>query len=407
MFTGVLAGGIVAELLLKPPLKPPLYGDAHAIGVHTIGLLVPFVGAIGFTFAACVLDQFDGRGMAATLGLFVLLCLPFADLFAAPIVYLADDARDYSLYAHNILEEHTLWGSDDLVYSVRYYVDQPGYRYYLAAAIGLLGGEHRGMQLFNLAVLLLTTLTLLRTLQTRVDRPWFVAFACFLLGSAPYAAKNVLMGMTEWFAVLMFMLFIIHHVRGRALTAVIFLALVPFVRQNLLIVSLILAGVIALTPGRRWLLVPFSAALGLPIYHNLYYAGVLRFLVANRGWTGGVEVVSGPQSDPFSLVSMVWSKMPLYLGYYPGQELLTLAIAVIFAPFGTGLVAWLIIATRGWHRWLFAAVAAAAILPTTIMGGLYYPRFVYVNLSLILMTCLTFSNGFLPPWPGRSQGSPA
>ena len=64
------------------------------------------------------------------------------------------------------------------------------------------------------------------------------------------------------------MLFVLHLVRGHSLTAVILLALVPFVRQNLLIVSLILAGVLVARTRHWWLLLPYTAVLGLPLYHN-------------------------------------------------------------------------------------------------------------------------------------------
>ena len=142
LFGALLVGGVVAELLLKSPL----YTDNHALGMHTIGLMVPLVGAMTFAWGTCVLGRFDQRAVLASVGLFVLLCLPFADLLASPIVHLeGDDSYRYSLYAHNIVNARTLWGSDGLLYDVRHYVDQPGYRYYVAATIALLGGEHRGM----------------------------------------------------------------------------------------------------------------------------------------------------------------------------------------------------------------------------------------------------------------------
>ncbi|MEE2636511.1 MAG: hypothetical protein VYE68_04670 [Acidobacteriota bacterium] len=173
IFGAVLGFGILTELWLKTPL----YADDRAIGLHPIALFIPFIGAMTFLFASCVVNRLDPRSMAGTALLFTLLCLPFADVLGRPIEHLADDSRDYSIYAHNILNEGTLSGSDDLVYSLRYYIDQPGFRYYLALAIALADGEHRSMQLLTLAVLLATTILLLNTLQPRIARAWFLVGA--------------------------------------------------------------------------------------------------------------------------------------------------------------------------------------------------------------------------------------
>lgn len=242
------------------------------------------------------------------------------------------------------------------------------------------------MQLFDMAVLLLAVLALLGVLETRLDRTSFLALALFLLASAPYAAKNVLYGYTEWFAVVLFMLFVLHLVGGHSLTAVILLALVPFVRQNLLVVSVILAGVMVARTRHWWFLLPYTAVLGLPLYHNLRYAGELRFLVENRGSMLGLA--GGPLDDVMEILRVAGAKVPHYLGYHPEQELLTLAIAVVFAPYGSALAVWLIGRSRGRRRGLFAAIAAATIAPTLVLGSGSYPRFVYVNLSIVLLSCL-------------------
>ena len=244
-----------------------------------------------------------------------------------------------------------------------------------------------------MAMLLLASLAVLRALEPRLDQARFLAIGFFLLGAAPYAAKNVLYGYTEWFVVVVFMLFVLQLVRGRTLPAVILLALVPFARQNLLIVSLMLLAVIVVTPRQRWLLVPYVSVLALPLYHNLYYAGELSFLVENRGWTSGFG--NYPQGDVALIRYLIWSRIPRYFGYAPDQDFLTLAIAVFFVLFGSAFAIWEVFATAGWRRWLVAAVAGAAIVPTMLFGGLSYPRFVYVNLTVILLSSLAFRDVLL------------
>lgn len=381
LFVALTVVGVGAGLLLKGPL----YDDPHALGLHTISLLGPFVGAMTFAVGACLLERLNRRSTVATVALFLVLCLPFVDLLASPIVHLdGDDSYRYSVYAHNMLEARTVWGGDGLLHDVPYYVDQPGYRYYLAATIAVLGGEHRGLQLFDMGVLLIGTLALLAALTRTGDRTVLVALSVFLLGASPYAAKNVLYGYTEWFTVLLFMLFVAQSLRARWIAATILIALVPFVRQNLLPVSVLLAGVLVLSTRRYWLAVPYLACLGLPLYHNLYYADRFQLLVTNRG--AEVRLEGGLLAGALEVAGEALSKVPHYLGYHPEQDLSTIAIAVMFVPLGSGLVVWLLTRMRAPGRWLLLAVAAAAIGPTLVLGHGSYPRFVYVNLSVILLS---------------------
>jgi hypothetical protein len=365
-------------------LKEPLYDHPQALGVHTIGLLVPFVGSTAFAVAAVFLDRFGPRTIAATFGLFLVLIVPFVDLLSLPITHPeGNDSYRYSVYAHHILKERTLWGAGGLLHSFDYYFDQPGYRYYLAATIGLLGGEHRGLQLFNMAVLLSGTLGLLWTIQPSKRRPEIRGLAVFLLGAAPYAAKNVLNGYTEWFVVLLFMLFVTQALRHRWLTSIILISLIPFVRQNLLAVSLILAIGIVLTTRNYWLILPYFFLLGLPIYHNLYYADQFLFFTK----TGlPVELGTDLLENIRNIARKAFSKIPHYLGYKTKQDLDTLAIAVMFAPFGTGLSFWLFSRLESWRRWVYFLVIASAVGPTMIFGWGSFPRFVYVNLFVIILS---------------------
>ena len=91
-------------------------------------------------------------------------------------------------------------------------------------------------------------------------------------------------------------------------------------------------------------------------------------------------------ADVVEVVLEALSKVPHYVGYHPEQDLSTLAIAVMFVPVGTALAAWLAARLHGRDRWLLLAVAAAAIGPTLVFGHGSYPRFVYVNLSVAVLS---------------------
>lgn len=90
-------------------------------------------------------------------------------------------------------------------------------------------------------------------------------------------------------------------------------------------------------------------------------------------------------SDLAAAVAAAASRLPHYLGYAPGQKLTTLAVAILFAPLGSAMVAYVIARARGGQQGLFAAIAAASIAPTLVFGSGSFPRFEYVNLSVILL----------------------
>jgi hypothetical protein len=304
-----------------------------------------------------------------------------------------DDSYRYSLYARNILNEPTLWGSDQLFHGSqrsRVYLDQPGYRYYLAAAIAALGGEHRGLQLANMGLLLALTVSLLNRLMVRGEQRLAAALAIFLLASAPYAAKNVVYGYGEWLAVALFIAAAHAALAERYALALILIAAVPFIRQNLLLVSLIVAA-LTFVRAKRWGLLPlYMLVLALPVYHNLFYARQPRFFVEH---TGVIAPVTG------SIWQDVLIKLGGYLGYMPGEKWSTLLIAVVFAPLGTVMVARAVRAAEPRLRWLLLTVIVAALGPTLLYGSGSYPRFEYVNLSVILLSFLTFAAVRRPPSP--------
>ena len=269
----------------------------------------------------------------------------FSDIFYLPVWhYYFDDPGRYSGYAHFMLVQKTLWGGDAIAgmgQNVAYYVDQPGYRYFLAFMIQVLGGEHRLMQLGNMLVYLFSILIFLLTIKNSLKKVHFVWIASFFILSLPYAANNILEGLSEWLAVTLFLYFCSFILRERVTAAVILLALVPFVRQNLLLTSgILLILVLAYKiKGKTRLLnvVIFLAVLCLPAYHNLYYADELRFLTGNR-----LDLLVNWNAEYFQILLTIldnlrW-KFPHYFGYYPSADLPRTIEAVLFAPLGSGLL---------------------------------------------------------------------
>ena len=100
--------------------------------------------------------------------------------------------------------------------------------------IQVLGGEHRLMQLANMLLYISIILIFLLTVKSSLRKVHFFCIASFFILSLPYAANNILEGLSEWFAVTLFLCICTCILRERALLAIALLALVPFVRQNLL-----------------------------------------------------------------------------------------------------------------------------------------------------------------------------
>ena len=85
--------------------------------------------------------------------------------------------------------------------------------------------------------------------------------------------------------------FIIYiYLKQKYFFAIVFLSLLPFIRQNLLIISLIIYFVIMFNIYKKssnkntiiYYTIIYFSILFLPIYHNLFYGGELKFFVSAR-----------------------------------------------------------------------------------------------------------------------------
>lgn len=374
---GALLAGAAAAIVA---LKPMLVADGQALSPRAAALFVPFAAGSACLLYLHVSRDHLGRMSFAPMIVCLLLSALLLDVFHQPIEhYQGDDPARYSVYAHNILDRGTLWGSDGELHGAgkRYFVDQPGYRYFLAGMIWLSGGENRLMQLLNLLLLLAVLTAGVDTLKRRRGSlAWFTAL--ILLLSAPYAAKNVVQGLSEWLAVSLAVLYVAALVRGRHVPAIILLALVPFVRQNLLPVAVALAGIQVAGTRRYGTAIPFLLVLLLPLYHNLYYAGALKLLVENKG------AMLDPSAPLYKTVTqaaaIVAGKLGTYLAIPNGQaDLHTIAAALLFAPASLAGILYFVLYRPIAPRWLCLGLLILIIGPTLIFGHAYFPRFVYTN----------------------------
>ena len=143
-------------------LKPLLVENDLAFGKHTVSMLVPFLCVGTVLTALLIVDVYSRLHVFILMLLYLVLSLGFSDIFYLPVWhYYFDDPGRYSGYAHFMLVQKTLWGGDAIAgmgQNAAYYVDQPGFRYFLAGMIQVLGGEHRLMQLSSMFLYLASVL---------------------------------------------------------------------------------------------------------------------------------------------------------------------------------------------------------------------------------------------------------
>ncbi len=389
---GMLLVGAVAAVLT---LKPLLYTNNHALGPHASALFVPFMAGLAILFYLHLSRDRMGWQALTPLIVCILLSTLFFYAFLQPIEhYRGDDPWRYSLYAHEMLEHGTLWGSSSAYHGAetRHFVDQPGYRYFLAGMIWLCGGENRILQLATLLVLLASLAIGVSSLK-RLESPLARFTTLILLLAAPYAAKNAVQGLSEWLAVSLAILYTTALMRDRHVMAITLLALLPFIRQNLLLVAPALA-VLQIAATRRYsLAIPFLLVFLLPLYHNLYYAGEMKLLVDNKGST--LDLSAPLYSTITDAVRMVAGKLITY-GGIPVEhvDLHTIAAALLFAPASLLGMLYFVLYRPVSPPWLCLGILALLVGPTLFFGGhAYFPRFVYTNylvgfLSLVALARL-------------------
>ncbi len=403
LFAGWM-GLIITASLAVVFLKAPLGANPSALGPHTLALFFPFLAAVFFLCVRAAVCKLSWKSMAALAILFVIPAAFFGGLLFQKISHVdGDDSFRYSLYAKNMRTHKTLWGGDILYQKdkklralkdvpaawPKHYIDQPGFRYYLALTAFLFRGERRIMQLFNMFVFLMVLGVLLKHLRPRAAPLCFGGFLLMVFLTAPYTVKNILYGYTEWFTVLTAMIAGLFFLRKQWICFSITAALFPFIRQNMLIAAVVVFAMMIWHTRRFAYILIFLLILGLPVYHNLYYADEFRFFVTNRG------ALFAFHGDPLHLAMMLLRTMfskglDYFLILPPVQKPTQLIIAGLFLPLTPILLMVMALTAPLKKAALFAGIAAVTIGPTLIFGSCSYPRFEYTNLYVLYVVLVCF-----------------
>ena len=361
-------------------------------GKNLIGFYVPPVFTVAYFTYVGFRYKLSSNVLVKALLIFLLLVAPYAPLFSQVFQPTPnDDFGRYYLYAQNMYINHTLWGGDKLYFkdSGYHYVTQPGYRYLIYFELLGFRNLYRYVQLINIGVYVVTVYYFQKTIYRVVAIKKLLL--CLLLLTfliSPYIIKNVLMGLPEWFTIILLMWFCYFHIASKQRGLAIFLlGLAPFFRQNLVICALLLFGWIVLTNKRRLLLsILFLLPLLLPLYHNLYYAGEWKFFV---------DIFKQPYltyNDHHEIQGIKYTFIGINLLHYVGIDYVNRSfsfplIAAFFVPFATIIYFWLIkFLPNKKFKITYLIITMSAIIPTILLGSYYYPRFESVNVVVMVVT---------------------
>jgi len=374
--------------------SPQLKNTNLQFGNQTISLFFPPLIAVLFLTLNGIWSGYNFKLLLLTIILFAAQIFPLQNLLLNAIEPTKDDDFEKTLtFAKNIIQNKTLWGGDQLIFKEagKSYVMQPGFRYFVAMELLVFKGLYRFVGIINVLLFVSSLFFLQKTIDHIVNNRG-VKILLFLLIflSVPYATKNILMGLSEWLAIL-FLIFSVYFFfyRENRFLALVFLALVPFIRQNILpAVFFILLFFYLLKPIKISYLILFLLLLLTPLYHNLYYAGEWRFLTSVFEWPFLLyekKTVSNEIAG-FSFFHVA-NNLLHYIGLdYKNKTPLFMIESCVFLWFFLFLYVYL---KRTFKllksKYSFYTITGFfIILPGVFLATDYPPRFEFVNVYLII-----------------------
>lgn len=370
-------------------LREPLASLPYQFGQEAIGLFIPPFLTVVFMYVAGSKEQFSTTILWLSLLLFIIQLLPFGSLLFEVIQpNPKEDFERYMQYAQNMIDNGTLWGSDQIRYPhlSKSYITQPGYRYFVAAELLLFQNLYRFVSVLNIGVFLIAVFYLLKFIQQQIAQQKLQQLISLLvLLTIPYAVKNILMGLTEWFVVMLLIWCLwLNYAKKNWLAAITILAFIPFIRQNLLPPVLVMLFLFCFNQQAKWKAFLLSALiLLLPVYHNLYYAGELRFFTSIFKWPFvKYEEAAASGFDFFKLIN----NLIHYVGFDISKKPDFLEESFLFLLLFAGLYFYMskFLQNRQLKLLYFSITVIAVLLPSLLLATDFYPRFEFVNVYFVV-----------------------
>jgi hypothetical protein len=361
----------------------------YQFGKEAIGLFIPPFLTVVFMYVAGKKHQFSTKFLWLSLLLFIIQLLPFGSLlFEVVQPNPKEDFERYIQYAQHMIDNGTVWGSDQIRYPhlSKAYITQPGYRYFVALELLIFQNLFRFVSILNTGIFLTAIFYLFKLIhKTAVPEKLQQLISLLVLLTIPYAVKNILMGLTEWFVILFLIwclwLFI---VRKNVLAAIAVLAFIPFIRQNLLPPVLILLFLFCFNNRLKWkAYVLFLLILLLPVYHNLYYAGEFRFFTSIFKWPFvKYDNAAASGFDFFKLINNLLHYAGLDISKKPDFLEESFLFLLLFVGLYFYMPKFL---QKSKVRFLYFTITLITVLlPTLLLGTDFYPRFEFVNVYFVL-----------------------
>jgi hypothetical protein len=389
-FTGILfAFFAIAGILSSFLLKENLNSLPFQFGKEALGLFIPPFLTVVFMYAAGLKHQFSAKILWLSLLLFAIQLLPFGSLlFEVVQPNPKEDFERYMQYAQNMITENTLWGGDEIRLPGRgkSYITQPGYRYFVALELLLFQNLYRFVSILNTGIFLTAVFYLFKIIhRTVIPAKLQQLISLLVLLIIPYAVKNILMGLTEWF-VIVFLIGSLwfFFVRKNVLVAIVVLAFIPFIRQNLLPPVLVLLFLFSFNSKEKWkAYLLFMLILLLPVYHNLYYAGEFRFFTSIFKWP--FLKYENETASGFHFFKL-FNNLFHYVGIDISKKTDFLEESFLFLWLFVGLYFYMsrFLQNNKMRLLYFAITIFTVLLPSLLLATDFYPRFEFVNVYFVL-----------------------
>jgi hypothetical protein len=382
-------------------LKNNLEND-QALGTHTFLFFVPWFLYLIFHS----IYNIEFKIYKYLLFIFISF-IPVINYLDREIFHLiGDDSNVYSIHAKYMINNLTLNGN----VLGKSFEDQPGFPYFLAIEILLFGKQTRGMQLFNIFMFFTFYLFFIKQFISNFKDKKIILLIFILC--LPYTIKNILFCYNEWLCVLFLILIYVAINNKKYYVAVVILSLLPFIRQNLLIISLILFFILMfnitkISSNKNKLvgyIIIYISILFLPIYHNYIYAGEFRFFVTSRPFNSHIFKNLGDIINPLVYINNFDEMLNLYKKFFEkiiltdGRKNLNIIISLFVPCMAIYFIYLLVIEKNNTIKFLLIFCSILVFYPTIFLGHLAPPRFEYVNLfsiyilySIIKTTKLKFN----------------